>query len=88
MVTVDGRERPVNTWGSGHSGAKPGRYGIIWPNDVDRNDPPADGQIFDLLEFSYEFIAEAKEPQYHSYMSHSHYSYDQESGRARFLERR
>ena len=32
-------------------------YGIIWPHDVDRSNPPTDGQIFDLLEFSYEFIA-------------------------------
>ena len=31
---------------------------------------------------SYEFIAEAKNPTYHSYMSHSHYSYDREAGRA------
>jgi len=59
-------------------------YGIIWPHDVDRSNPPTDWQVFDLLEFSYEFIAEAKDPQYHSYMSHSHYSYDRESGRAKF----
>ena len=37
-------------------------YGTIWPHDVDRNKPPTDGQLFDLLEFSYEFIAEAKDP--------------------------
>jgi len=61
-------------------------YGIIWPHDVDRDNPPTDGQIFDLLEFSYEFIAEAKDPHYHSYMSHSHYSYDRESGRAKFTQ--
>jgi hypothetical protein len=59
-------------------------YGIIWPHDVDRNNLPTDGQVFDPLEFSYEYIAEAKDPHYHSYMSHSHYSYDRESGRARF----
>src|SRR5262249_2519640 len=61
-------------------------YGIIWPHDVDRSNPPNDGQVFDLLEFSYEFIAEAKDPHYPSYMSHSHYSYDQESGRAKFTQ--
>ena len=61
-------------------------YGIIWPHDVDRDNPPIDGQIFDLLEFSYEFIAEAKDPHYHSYMSHSHYSYDREAGRAKFTQ--
>ena len=59
-------------------------YNIVWPHDVDRDSSPTDGQIFDLLEFSYEFIAEAKEPTYHSYMSHSHYSYDRDRGRARF----
>ncbi len=59
-------------------------YGIIWPQDVDRGNPPTDGQIFDLLEFSYEFIAEARDPSYHSYKSHSHYTYDRESGRAKF----
>ena len=59
-------------------------YGIVWPHDVDRDSSPTDGQIFDLLEFSYEFIAEAKEPRYHSYMGHSHYSYDRDRGRARF----
>ncbi len=61
-------------------------YGIIWPHDVDRSNPPTDGQIFDLLEFSYEFIAEAKDPHYHSYMSHSHYSYDRDGGRAKFTQ--
>ena len=59
-------------------------YGIVWPHDVDRDSSPTDGQIFDLLEFSYEFIAEAKEPWYHSYMGHSHYSYHRDRGRARF----
>ena len=44
-------------------------YGIIWPHDADRDNPPSDGQIFDLLEFSYEFIAEAKNPTYHSYIT-------------------
>ena len=59
-------------------------YGIVWPHDADRDAAPADSQIFDLLEFSYEFIAEAKDPTYHSYMSHSHYSYDRDEGRASF----
>jgi len=61
-------------------------YGVIWPHDVDRDNPPMDGQIFDLLEFSYEVIAEAKDPSYHSYMSHSHYNYDRESGRLKFTQ--
>lgn len=30
--------------------------------------------------------AEAKDPGYHSYMSHSHYSYDRDSGRAKFTQ--
>lgn len=60
-------------------------YGLLWPPDFlnDRH-PPSDGQVFDLLEFAYEYIAEAKDPSYHSYMSHSHYSYDQRSGREKF----
>ncbi len=59
-------------------------YGLLWPAVVDRSDPPDDGQIFDLIEFAYEFIAEAKDPSHHSYMSHSHYGYDRDSGRERF----
>jgi hypothetical protein len=59
-------------------------YGLLWPGQVDDIDHPSDGQIFDLVEFSYEYIAEAKDPSFHSYMSHSHYSYDQESGREKF----
>lgn len=30
-------------------------YGIIRPHDVDRDNPSTDGQVFDLLEFSYAF---------------------------------
>jgi hypothetical protein len=59
-------------------------YGLLWPHTVDRENLPTDGQIFDLVEFAYEFIAEAKDPSLHSYMSHSHYSYDQEAGRDKF----
>ena len=58
-------------------------YGVLWPSQVEDNNP-LDGQIFDLVEFSYEYIAEANDPWFHSYMSHSHYSYDQESGREKF----
>lgn len=61
-------------------------YGILWPRDVSSYEPPEDARVFDLLEFSYEFIAEAKDPSLHSYMSHSHYSYDQESGRSKFTQ--
>lgn len=59
-------------------------YGVLWPRDVDRENPPADGQIFDLIEFAYEFTAEPKDPSYHSYMGHTHYSYDGETGRGTF----
>ncbi len=59
-------------------------YRVLWPHDVDRDQPPPDGSIFDLIEFAYEFIAEAQNPKYHSYMSHSHYSYDQPAGRDKF----
>ncbi|MGI8508580.1 MAG: hypothetical protein ACR2MQ_04580 [Gemmatimonadaceae bacterium] len=46
--------------------------------------PPTDAEVFDLLEFSYEVIAEPIPGQYHSYMGHTHYTYDQEKGRERF----
>jgi hypothetical protein len=36
-------------------------YGVLWPADADRNDPPDDGVVFDLLEFAYELIAEAQD---------------------------
>lgn len=61
-------------------------YGLLWPPDIDQFNAPPDGQIFDLLEFAYEFIAEAENPSLHSYMSHSHYSYDRESGREKFSQ--
>lgn len=60
-------------------------YGLLWPSeDLDSSNPPADGPIFDLIEFGYEFIAEAQDPSLHSYFSHSHYSYDRENGREKF----
>lgn len=59
-------------------------FRVRWPEEIDRANPPSEDQIFDLVEFSYELIAEAKDPSYHSYMSHSHYSYDQEIGREKF----
>jgi hypothetical protein len=61
-------------------------YGLLWPPDVARHDPPDDGRVFDVLEFAYEFVAEPKDPSFHSYMSHSHYTYDREAGRARFAD--
>jgi hypothetical protein len=59
-------------------------YRLPWPSDVDREQPPEDGRIFDLVEFTYELIAEAQDPSYHSYWSHSHYKYDREAGRKKF----
>jgi len=60
-------------------------YSLLWPpSQIDASPPCSDGQVFDAVEFAYEHIAEAKNPSYHSYMSHSHYSYDQETGRAKF----
>ena len=50
------------------------------------NPPATDGQVFDAVEYSYEHVAEPSDPSYHSYMSHSHWSYDQEKGRARFQD--
>ena len=61
-------------------------YRILWPPDQGANPPATDGQVFDAVEFSYQFVAEPSDPSYHSYMSHSHWSYDQEKGRAKFQE--
>jgi hypothetical protein len=60
-------------------------YGLLWPiGGFDQDSPPSDGDIFDLVEFAYEFIAEALDPWLHSFMSHSHYSYNRQTGRDKF----
>jgi hypothetical protein len=62
-------------------------YRILWPPEQLGADSPAtDGQVFDAVEYSYQHVAEPSNPSYHSYMSHSHWSYDQERGRARFQD--
>lgn len=62
-------------------------YGLLWPRQqFDPDAPPPDGEVFDLVEFSYEHVAQALDPKFHSYMSHSHYSYDQDAGRDKFAE--
>jgi len=59
-------------------------YQLPWPQNT--NPPNKQGPLFDVLEFAYEHIAEAKDPKYHQYMGHTHYIYDQEAGRAKFEE--
>lgn len=60
-------------------------YGLLWPSEPFEHDClPTDGQVFDLVEFTYEHVAEALNPEFHSYGSHSHYSYDQLQGQAKF----
>ena len=61
-------------------------YGVIWPGEWLRANqpPPSDGQVFDLIEFAYEHVAEPDPYEGHSYWGHAHYSYDQEKGRAEF----
>jgi len=59
-------------------------FGLPWPLQLDRDEPPADGVVFDLIEYAYEHIAEALHPQFHSYGNHSHYEYDQDAGREKF----
>jgi hypothetical protein len=59
-------------------------YDLLWPRDVEQDMPPSDGQVFDLVEFAYEYVAEAQNPVFHKYMSHSHYTYDVEAGRGKF----
>jgi hypothetical protein len=55
-----------------------GGYKVIWPEDWPDRDRlwPADPQIFDLLEFSYEHVALPKAYGFHSFFSHDHLSYD------------
>jgi hypothetical protein len=62
-----------------------GAYGVVRP-DVRREDAATDAEVFDLLEFSYEKMALPIEGDFHSYMRHNHYAYDQAAGRAQFQE--
>lgn len=66
-------------------------YHVIWPPDQkdywrrgEDEEVPSDGQVFDLVEFSYEHVSEPTAHDHHSYFSHSHYSYDQKTGRQKF----
>ena len=61
-------------------------YDVLWPDDANSLDPPSDGTVFDLIEFAYEFIAEAQYKEFHSYGNDSHYSYDKETGQVRFSD--
>ena len=62
-------------------------YGVIRPDECHHaGHNPADGQVFDLIEFSYEHIAEPCAGSFHSYQGHTHYSYNQASGRIKFEE--
>src|SRR6266849_355884 len=62
-------------------------YGIISPQEWRlAGKDPADGQVFDLLEFSFEHIAEPNAYEGHSFWGHSHFTYDLEAGRAKFQE--
>jgi hypothetical protein len=58
-------------------------YDVIDPDDVPHAGV-SDAQVFDLLEFSYEKIALPLQGNWHDYMRHYHYDYDQEKGRAEF----
>jgi hypothetical protein len=65
-------------------------YNVIWPADHDVYSPigeyqgPSDGQVFDLIEFSYEHVSEPSADSFHSFFGHSHYSYDGKSGQQKF----
>jgi hypothetical protein len=47
------------------------------------SDPP--GNIFDMLEFCADSVGEPIEGGYHSYLEHTHLSWDREAGLARFV---
>jgi hypothetical protein len=63
-------------------------YKVIWPGDAGRLDHEeiTDTQIFDLLEYAYEHIAQPLPGGFHSYFSHSHHDYDQEAGKKQLEE--
>ena len=62
-------------------------YGVIRPDECHHaGHNPADGQVFDLIEFSYEHIAEPCAGSVHSYWGHTHYSYNQAAGGTNFEE--
>jgi len=66
-------------------------YGVIWPGDQkiygrrgEDEQVPSDGEVFDLIEFSYEHVSEPTAHDFHSYFGHSHYSYDAKIGKQKF----
>ena len=61
-------------------------YDVVLPDKahINNENPPDDGQVFDLIELSYELISEPKFIEHHKFMGHSHYTYDQEAGRKKF----
>jgi hypothetical protein len=66
-------------------------YGLILPADHRSNwgrgedeNVPSDGEVFDLIEFSYEKVSEPTAHSFHSFFSHSHYSYNHETGQNKF----
>ena len=62
-------------------------YGVIRPDEWNRTGQnPADGQVFDLIEFSYEHVAKPCAGSNHPYQGHTHYSYNQAAGRSKFEE--
>jgi hypothetical protein len=65
-------------------------FRIIWPQDARArdDDETTDGQIFDLLEYTYEHISLPipLPGSYHEYHRHHHYRYDQSAGRRQFVE--
>jgi hypothetical protein len=58
---------------------------VSWPgDDIESLVEIPDGEIFDVIEFAYEHVAQPSEPSFHSYGNHSHYSYDVKAGRSKF----
>ena len=61
-------------------------FHVVWPSDAIHldHDEISDAQIFDLIEYSFEHVAKPVPRDYHSFFSHHHYDYDQQSGRQEF----
>ena len=63
-------------------------YQVVWPGDAGRLDHEElwDIQMFDLLEYAYEHVAQPIPGGYHFHLSHSHHDYDPEAGRKELAE--
>lgn len=80
---------PINAGGNEQSlRACMDGFHVVWPEDVRMRDDEevSEGQIFDLLEFSFEHVARPVPRSHHPFFAHHHYDYDQDAGRRQFAD--